>query len=526
MSVENAFHHFSGQSPTAQALNVARPNTLLRDSEMSLCGGCFAAFFPADSPKAIADASEKRPNSGGTSPKAEKSGSVRDHYITENKALGAGSYGTVCKAKHKKTGSIRALKTICKTAGGSSSKVLERFYCEIAIMKKLDHPGIIKLYETFEDKRNLYLIMEMCSGGELFDRIVEAGHFTESQAAIVMKQMISAIYYLHTNHICHRDLKPENFLFHTKESIEKNLLKLIDFGLATPYKPNEAMKTKSGTPYYVAPQVLQGHYNELCDIWSCGVIMYVLLCGYPPFLADTDPQVLAMVRRGHFTFPQEDWHQVSDDAKQLIKKLLEMKPADRFTAEQALNHIWIKEKAPHSSKEPLNTTSVSNLKNFRSTNRFKKMALQVIATQLSEDKIENLRRQFLALDSNGDGRLSIKEISDGLKAAGMKDNDLKNILAGVDCDGSGSIEYKEFLAATLDKKHYLQEDALWSAFCVFDRNGDGKICMDELRHVLEDDSVGELIPGKQSVEEIMKEIDVDGSGEIEFDEFVQMMRKS
>eukprot|EP00913_Durusdinium_trenchii_P035987 g33670.t1 len=197
------------------------------------CGGCFAAFFGQDIPKALPD--DKKPG-GSPSSKGGGQGSVRDHYITENKALGAGSYGTVCKAKHKmpgkdqsgrrkhaherakKTGSVRALKTICKTAGGSSSKVLERFYCEIDIMKRLDHPGIIKLYETFEDKRNLYLIMEMCSGGELFDRIVEAGHFTESQAAIVMKQMISAIYYLHINKICHRDLKPENFLFHTKET--------------------------------------------------------------------------------------------------------------------------------------------------------------------------------------------------------------------------------------------------------------------------------------------------------------------
>ncbi|CAJ1393836.1 unnamed protein product [Effrenium voratum] len=483
------------------------------------CAGILAAFFQ-DAAKPVTD---KGPSSSAV--QVGGSSNIRDHYTTENKALGAGSYGTVCKCKHKKTGSVRALKTICKTAGGSSSKVLERFYCEIAIMKRMDHPGIIKLYETFEDKRNLYLIMEMCSGGELFDRIVEAGHFTETQAAIVMKQMISAIYYLHTNMICHRDLKPENFLFHTKEPIENNLLKLIDFGLATPFKTGQALKTKSGTPYYVAPQVLAGHYNELCDIWSCGVIMYVLLCGYPPFLADADPQVLALVRRGHFTFPAEDWSQVSDDAKQLIRKLLAMKPQDRFTAEQALSHIWIKEKAPRSSKEPLNTTSVSNLKNFRATNRFKKMALQVIATQLSEDKIETLRKQFIALDENGDGRLSIKEISDGLKATGMKDADLKQILAGVDFDGSGSIEYKEFLAATLDKRHYLQEDALWSAFCVFDKNGDGKICMEELRSVLEDDSVGQLMQG-QSVEEIMKEIDEDGSGEIEFEEFVQMMRKS
>jgi len=341
-----------------------------------------------------------------------------------------------------------------------------------------------------------------------------------------MKQMIGAIYYLHTNRICHRDLKPENFLFQTQDKIENNLLKLIDFGLATRFEPGQPLKTKSGTPYYVSPQVLQGSYNELCDVWSCGVIMYVLLCGYPPFLADTDPQVLALVRKGHFSFPSEDWSQVSGDAKDLIKKLLEMKPSERYTAEQALGHIWIKQKAPHAKNEPLNTTSVSNLQKFNSTNHFKKAALQVIATQLSEDKIQNLRNQFLALDANGDGMLSIKEISDGLNAAGMNANDMQDILDSVDADGSGCIEYKEFLAATLDKRQYLQEDALWSAFCVFDKNGDGKICLDELRQVLSDDSVGALCDAKQLAESIFKEVDEDGSGEIEFEEFVQMMRKA
>mmetsp|Transcript_41483 Transcript_41483/g.96931 ORF Transcript_41483/g.96931 Transcript_41483/m.96931 type:complete len:489 (-) Transcript_41483:204-1670(-) len=488
---------------------------------MSDCCGCFSGLFK----EKLLDV-DRRPTIGG-SLVVEQKGSVRDHYKVDSKALGAGSYGTVSKAVHKKTGSTRAMKTICKTAGGAAnSKVLERFYTEIRIMKKLDHPSIIKLYETFEDKRNIYLIMEMCTGGELFDRIVEAGHFTEAQAALVMKQMIGAIYYLHTNRICHRDLKPENFLFQTQDKIENNLLKLIDFGLATRFEPGQPLKTKSGTPYYVSPQVLQGSYNELCDVWSCGVIMYVLLCGYPPFLADTDPQVLALVRKGHFSFPSEDWSQVSGDAKDLIKKLLEMKPSERYTAEQALGHIWIKQKAPHAKNEPLNTTSVSNLQKFNSTNHFKKAALQVIATQLSEDKIQNLRNQFLALDANGDGMLSIKEISDGLNAAGMNANDMQDILDSVDADGSGCIEYKEFLAATLDKRQYLQEDALWSAFCVFDKNGDGKICLDELRQVLSDDSVGALCDAKQLAESIFKEVDEDGSGEIEFEEFVQMMRKA
>mmetsp|Transcript_3698 Transcript_3698/g.6638 ORF Transcript_3698/g.6638 Transcript_3698/m.6638 type:complete len:486 (-) Transcript_3698:107-1564(-) len=481
------------------------------------CGGCFAGLFKDSATKS----DQKR-----TPTLAVEKGNVRDHYKVDAKSLGAGSYGTVSKAEHRKTGSVRAMKTISKTVGGANnSKVLERFYCEIQIMKGLDHPSIIKLYETFEDKRNLYLIMEMCSGGELFDKIVEAGHFNEGQAAIVMKQMIGAIYYLHTKGICHRDLKPENFLFQTKDKIEKNVLKLIDFGLATKYKPGQPLKTKSGTPYYVSPQVLSGSYNELCDIWSCGVIMYVLLCGYPPFLADTDPQVLALVRRGHFTFPSEDWSQVSGDAKDLIKKLLEFKPADRYTAEQALNHVWIKDKAPHAKNMDLNTTSVSNLQKFCSVNSFKKAALQVIAQQLSEDKIQTLRNQFLALDSNGDGMLSIKEISDGLTKAGMKEQDLKNILDGVDVDGSGCIEYKEFLAATLDKRQYLEEDTLWSAFCVFDTNGDGKICLEELRHVLEDDGVEKTF-GQHSAEEVMKEVDEDGNGLIEFEEFVQMMKKS
>jgi len=342
----------------------------------------------------------------------------------------------------------------------------------------------------------------------------------------VMKQMIGAIYYLHSNCICHRDLKPENFLFQTKDPIEKNLLKLIDFGLAAEYKPGQTLKTKSGTPYYVAPQVLAGTYNELCDLWSCGVIMYVLLCGYPPFLADTDPQVLALVKRGSFAFKREDWCQVSDDAKQLIQQMLKMNPKDRCTAEQALKHVWIKEKAPRAQKQPLATTEVNNLKSFHSTNRFKKMALQVIATQLSEDKISKLRQQFLTLDQNGDGMLSVKEITAGLTQAGISPADLQELLLDLDTDRSGMIEYKEFLAATLDKRQYLQHDALWSAFCVFDRNGDGKISLQELKAVFEDESVGNVLSAnEQSAEQIMKEVDSDGNGEIDFDEFMNMMKQ-
>merc|ERR1719238_1420269 len=151
----------------------------------------------------------------------------------------------------------RAVKSIAK----QQMKNIDRFKAEIAIMKIMDHPNIIKLYESFEDHRNIYLILELCTGGELFDRIIDSGHFTEVQAAIVMQHMFRAIFYMHENHIVHRDLKPENFLFTTKEPIEKTHLKVIDFGLACKFADGQVLSTKAGTPYYVAPQVLTGKYG-------------------------------------------------------------------------------------------------------------------------------------------------------------------------------------------------------------------------------------------------------------------------
>eukprot|EP00434_Breviolum_minutum_P039040 symbB.v1.2.034646.t1/scaffold4504.1/size42116/2 len=201
----------------------------------------------------------------------------------------------------------RAVKALSKT----QMKNIEKFKEEIRIMQLMDHPNIIKLYEAFEDKVKVYLVMELCSGGELFDRIIELGHFTEVQAAIVMQQMFRAVYYMHQRKLCHRDLKPENFLFATKEKIEKTHLKIIDFGLAYEFKDDVPMTTKAGTPFYVAPQVLEGKYDQAADLWSCGVIMYVLLCGYPPFWGDTDKKVLQKVSKGSFSFNPADWKNVA-----------------------------------------------------------------------------------------------------------------------------------------------------------------------------------------------------------------------
>jgi calcium-dependent protein kinase len=451
----------------------------------------------------------------------DKPGRIQDVYDMETKKLGEGSYGSVSKGVHKATSVVRAIKTIAKT----KVKHIERFKKEIAIMKIMDHPNIIKLFETFEDHHNIYLAMELCSGGELFDRIVEASHFSEKDAAIIMQQILRAIFYLHEQHICHRDLKPENFLFQSKDPIEGNILKLIDFGLSAKFKDGEAMSSRAGTPYYVSPQVLAGKYNHLCDLWSAGVIMYILLCGTPPFFGHNDQEVLQRVKHGHLTFSPREWTGVSEDAKDLVRMLVKVDPSERLNAEQALNHSWIKNRAPRASNAPLPTNFVPRLRRFRCRSKFSKAVLHVIASQLNEIQIKSLRDTFLSLDDNGDGLLSLTELKEGLSRAGITDlpEDLKEIMEGIDADGSGVIDYTEFLAATIEKRQYIQEDVCWTAFRVFDMNGDGKITPNELRMVLNNGNVNTLVD-VQATADVLKEVDKNGDGAIDFKEFMTMMR--
>eukprot|EP00931_Biecheleriopsis_adriatica_P018158 TRINITY_DN12799_c0_g2_i1.p1 TRINITY_DN12799_c0_g2~~TRINITY_DN12799_c0_g2_i1.p1 ORF type:complete len:535 (+),score=142.81 TRINITY_DN12799_c0_g2_i1:78-1682(+) len=449
-------------------------------------------------------------------------GNVRQIYNIEASKLGEGSYGSVSRATHQSTGVQRAIKILSK----GHAKNIARFKQEIAIMKAMDHPNIIKLFETFEDRRFMYLVMELCSGGELFDRIIEAGHFGERDAAIIVQQILHAIFYMHKHNVCHRDLKPENFLFLSKDSIDKSVLKIIDFGLSACFTEGQVMSTKAGTPYYVAPEVLQGKYDKSCDVWSCGVIMFTLLCGYPPFYGKTDQEVLGKVRQGNFTFEPKDWRNISEDAKGLIRMMLKFEKGQRYTAEQALQHEWIRCQAPRAETVSLQEGLVKNLRGFRSQNRLKKAALQVIAGQLSESQIKGLRETFEMLDINGDGLLTKEELRDGLektKTQNMPPLDVEALMEGMDTDGSGLVDYTEFLAAALDRKCYLQEDVCWTAFSVFDQDGDGHITLEELKRILDNGQVDEALDGRNS-EDILKAVDRNGDGSIDFKEFMDMMR--
>lgn len=456
---------------------------------------------------------------------------VQDYFdIQQNSLLGEGGFATVCQGRSKRTGLVRAIKTMAKARVKTDNGRLRR---EVDAMMRLDHPNIIKLFQTFEDSECLYLVLEICHGGELFDRIIEEGQLSEPTVATVMRQIFRAVRYMHEAGVCHRDLKPENFLFLTKDPIIHNTLKVIDLGICALYDPpHGSFTTKTGTPHYVAPEVISNwfHYGPECDLWSCGVIMYVMLSGSLPFRGRDDVDTLQRVKTAILTFKGKKWAEVSTEAKELVGGLLNRVPSKRVTAEEALSNQWVEGVSVHPNAAPLLASHIEALRAYRSENRLKKVALAVIARNCDEDKIEQLRSVFNHLDANGDGCLTTAELRDGLMSSGIfTDGDssptcLLEIMQSVDADGSGEIDYTEFLAATLEHQVFVQESVCWAAFRVFDSDDDGKISYEELTSVLQDQHVMRSV-GKEQVDELMKEVDLNGDGFIDFQEFMAMMKK-
>eukprot|EP00930_Biecheleria_cincta_P096986 TRINITY_DN88746_c0_g1_i1.p1 TRINITY_DN88746_c0_g1~~TRINITY_DN88746_c0_g1_i1.p1 ORF type:complete len:480 (+),score=114.56 TRINITY_DN88746_c0_g1_i1:46-1485(+) len=460
---------------------------------------------------------------------SERPGNITDYFdfdTKKNSQMGEGSYGHVYKGKDKHTGAMRAIKSINIDKVGDTKKL----EAEIEVQQNLDHPNIVKLYEVFKDSQRYYLVMEICSGGELFDRIIAVSEetgagFSERDAATYMTHILSAMRYLHSKDYAHRDIKPENFLLENER--RDAAIKVIDFGLAKKYVhgKDENMKTKAGTPYYVAPEVLKGSYDEKCDIWSIGVVCYILLCGFPPFSGENDNQILKAVKKGAFDFPSPEWDDISDKAKQFIKSMITLDPVARLSAEALLEDSWLKESMSSAPIGALNDKIGENLRKFSGMSKLKKVALTLIAQQLSDSKIQDLKNTFSVLDQNKDGTLTIKEITDGMSQHGLQmPPDMVAALERVDTDGSGSIDYTEFIAATLEQSKYIKDEVMWSAFRVFDKDGDGQITKEELRSVIAD-SGDDLARVEADLVAMIKEADTDKDGVISFEEFKAMMQK-
>jgi calcium-dependent protein kinase len=289
---------------------------------------------------------------------------------------------------------------------------LNLYWLQIA---QLDHPNIVRLEEVYESQMEIYLVQELCLGGELFDRLDEQPdyHYTEAECAKLVKQMLSAVRYLHSRGIIHRDLKLENFLF--SSTSKDSELKMIDFGLSKHFRYGEVQNQAVGTPYTVAPEVIRGCYDEKCDIWAIGVITFLLLSGDPPFGGCGGPEPLMQVRENilnsNFKFePPEIWANSSDLAKTFIRELLKTNPKDRPTAKEAQQHIWLREWASRSRKgndNILNPNVVKALVNFKEFSDMRKLLCEVLSFTLLPYQIRELRREFEKMDTDGSGEISL-----------------------------------------------------------------------------------------------------------------------
>ncbi|KAF5775174.1 putative protein kinase CAMK-CDPK family [Helianthus annuus] len=444
---------------------------------------------------------------------------VRTGY-TIGKELGRGQFGVTHLCTSKQTGEQLACKTIAKRKLANKED-MDDVRREVQIMHHLSgQQNIVDLKGAFEDKHSVHLVMELCAGGELFDRIIAKGYYTERGAASLLRTIVQIVHTCHSMGVIHRDLKPENFLLLDKD--ENAPLKATDFGLSVFYKQGEVFGDIVGSAYYIAPEVLKRKYGPEIDIWSIGVMLYILLCGVPPFWAESEHGIFNAILRGYVDFTSDPWPTISPQAKDLVRKMLNSDPKQRLTAQEVLCHPWIKEdgEAPDT---PLDNAVMGRLKQFRAMNKFKKVALRVIAGCLSEEEIMGLKEMFKGMDTDNSGTITLEELKQGLSKQGPKlsEKEVKQLLEAADADGNGTIDYDEFITATMHMNRMDREEHLYTAFQYFDKDNSGYISIEEMEQAIRDYGMND----GRDIKEIISEIDTDNDGRINYDEFVAMMRK-
>ncbi|XP_071726691.1 calcium-dependent protein kinase 8-like [Rutidosis leptorrhynchoides] len=444
---------------------------------------------------------------------------IEQTYVL-GKEMGRGEFGITYLCTDKSSGEIWACKSISKKKLRTRVDI-EDVRREVEIMKHLPpHQNIVSLKDTYEDDSAVHLVMELCEGGELFDRIVARGHYTERAAAGVTRTIVEVIQMCHKHGVMHRDLKPENFLFANKK--ETSALKVIDFGLSVIFKPGERFDEIVGSPYYMAPEVLRRNYGPEIDVWSAGVILYILLCGVPPFWAETEQGVAQAIIRSVVDFKRDPWPKVSDNAKDLVKKMLNPDPTARLTAQEVLDHPWIQnaKKAPNVS---LGENVKARLKQFSFMNKLKKRALRVIAESLSAEEVAGIKQGFDIMDTKKQGKIDIVELKTGLQKLGhqVPDSDLQMLMDAGDVDKDGYLNYGEFVAISVHLRKMGNDDHLKEAFDFFDQNKSGYIEVEELRDTLADEIESN---NEEVIAAIIQDVDTDKDGRISYEEFTAMMK--
>eukprot|EP00934_Nitzschia_sp_Nitz4_P009132 Nitzschia sp. Nitz4//scaffold133_size116822//53772//55998//NITZ4_003806-RA/size116822-snap-gene-0.3-mRNA-1//1//CDS//3329535393//9122//frame0 len=383
---------------------------------------------------------------------------------------------------------------------------------EIGILQRLDHPNIVKAMETFDFHNRLYLLLELCSGGDLYAR----DPYTEHQACSIVHSILDAVAYMHTKGITHRDLKFENVMFASPES---DVVKVIDFGLSKKYSQAEHLHDTVGTVYTMAPEVLKGDYDSKCDVWSMGVIAFMLLSSSLPFYGKTRNHVVRKIVNGKYSFKGHRWKSISPVAREFVMECLVRQPTRRKSSEQMLEHAFIlrdkdnsKAKISFSQMDRVQAT----IQTFAGYKRLKKLALLVVAHRSTEEDIGFLRTLFNSFDSSHDGEIVLSEFKDALNVYHYDEEQLEEMFAGMDIDGTGKVHYTEFLAATIEAHGEVSEERIADAFDRLDSDDSGYI---SVQNIL--DFLGETI-SEEFADVIIEEADVTKDHRISYKEFMAL----
>ncbi|OMJ71185.1 hypothetical protein SteCoe_30681 [Stentor coeruleus] len=445
-----------------------------------------------------------------------KTTNIRNDYSIGDK-IGNEKFAALHKCKSKQTGQRLLVKIFSVTA--IEPKALESFIQEAELLREADHPNIIKVIDIYKDETNAYIVTEYCKGGELLERITELGSLSENKVASYMKQIISAVVYLHSKRIIHRDLRLENVMFLNKD--KDSCLKLVEFGSCKHFEKNVRVLERVGSPYFMSPEVILGNFDSKCDVWSLGVMIYVLLSGSTPFVGSTETEIMQSVLTSELLFEGKKWKKISNEAKNLIRSLLNRNSKERPNAKHVLNDPWIKQRAENKvADNEIISSTLSNLNQFDNQSKLQRATLAFIVSQImSSDDVGALQNVFKEIDSNGDGLLSKKEIRKALESnTGYSDNDIEILISKVDLDQNGLVNYSEFLAATVDWNKEMSRDRLVQAFKALDADHSGKISKEELMAAF-----GGSHTSSKIFKEMINEADIDGDGEIDLEEFCTYM---
>ena len=453
-----------------------------------------------------------------------KSDPLKEYNVIKN--IGEGTFGKVDLVEHKITGMIRAMKVMKKTNianKNNEAAVLN----ELNILRKIDHQNVVKIYEFYSDKDNYYLITEYCEGGDLYGATRNV-HLSEIQVACIMYQILTALNYLHKLKIMHRDLKPENILVSKKEDDGLYRIKICDFGTSHLFEIGEKEKNIMGSSYYIAPEVFNRKYDFKCDLWSCGVIMYVLLTKKIPFAGKEDKEIRkSIIKKRYNTEPLQIY---SDYIKKLIDDLLEKKVEKRINAEKALTYNLF---TIYKCKEVINKINIKemkvyidNIKKYKKGNFFNETAISYLIHNSELSQIDDILKLFNKFDINQKGKISFLEFYNGMcevEEKQLNQEDVRKIFLNVDTNKNNYIEPEELVKAAIDKKIFLEEKMLKFAFNFFDQDKSGLITVEDITELFKNSSD----PNKDVSEElkkIMNTLDKDENGKIDFEEFSKFMK--